>query len=465
MARLTSTGPTLQQVADAAGVSLATASRVLHGSGGRKVDPSLTSRVVDAATRLRYVAHALAQSLARSRSTIVGLLVHDIADPYFAAIAAGAMRVAREHDLMVLVANTFRDPELERDYLARLRAQRARAVLLAGSAFTGFSLMDELTAFAASGGRIAAIGGHNGQSDHPGSGRDQGDEQILKTVPSTSVARNGDGQDSSQDNEQGNGQHSRQGDEPRRGQGDGPGDEQRNGPGDGPSSGQSNGSGDEQRNGQSNGPGDGPSGAQSNGPGGGPSGAQGTGQRHGPGDGNSDGQGAGFDTVVLDNAGGARQAATHLAELGHREVGVVTGPSTLATVAARLAGFAAVLPPAAVIESDFTREGGRQSTLDLLRDHPRLTAVFAHNDLMAVGALAALRELGRTDVSVVGFDDLPVAVDVTPALTTVRLDLMAIGAAAMELVLGDQPPGRSIEIPATLVVRDSTTPASPTNGG
>lgn len=324
MPRLTSTGPTLQQVAEAAGVSLATASRVLHGSGGRRVAAPLAERVTSAAARLRYVAHAPAQSLARSRSTVVGLLVHDIADPYFAAIAAGAMRVARDHDLMVLVANTFRDPALEADYLARLRAQRARAVLLAGSAFTGHSLEEELGAFAESGGRVVAIGGH----------------------------------------------------------------------------------------------------------------------------------GTNHDTVGVDNFGGGQQAADHLASLGHVRVGVVTGPSTLASVQARLSGFSSVLPPRAVVEGDFTREGGRMSTLELMKAD--ITAVFALNDLMAVGALAALRELGREEVSVVGFDDLPVAVDVTPALTTVRLDLMAIGASAMELVLDEHEPGRTVAAPASLVVRGST---------
>ncbi len=328
MARLTSTSPTLQQVATLAGVSLATASRVLHGSGGRRVDPSLTSRVVDAAAQLRYVAHAPAQSLARSRSTMVGLLVHDIADPYFAAIAAGAMRIAREHDLMVLVANTFRDPELERDYVARLRAQRARAVLLAGSAFNDFSMTEELTAFAESGGRVAAIGGH----------------------------------------------------------------------------------------------------------------------------------GTGFDTVALDNFGGAQQVASHLLALGHRRIGVISGPSTLATSQSRLDGFESVTKPVVVVESDFTREGGRAAALTLLRGSDDVTAIFAHNDLMAVGALVALRELGREGVSVVGFDDLPVAVDVTPALTTVRLDLDGIGASAMELVLSDQPAGRSVAAEAKLVVRESTAP-------
>lgn len=326
MPRLTSTGPTLQQVAEAAGVSLATASRVLHGSGGRRVAAPLAERVTSAAARLRYVAHAPAQSLARSRSTVVGLLVHDIADPYFAAIAAGAMRVARDHDLMVLVANTFRDPALEADYLSRLRAQRARAVLLAGSAFTGHSLEEELGAFAESGGRVVAIGGHGNK----------------------------------------------------------------------------------------------------------------------------------YDTVSVDNYGGGWQAATHLASLGHSRVGVITGPSTLASVQARLSGFSEVLPPRAVVEGDFTREGGRLSTLELMAG-AEVTAIFALNDLMAVGALAALRELGRTEVSVVGFDDLPVAVDVTPALTTVRLDLIAIGANAMELVLDDEhEPGRTVAAPAELVVRGST---------
>lgn len=328
MPRATSTAPTLQQVATLAGVSLATASRVLHGSGGRTPTPALAERVNSAAAQLRYVAHAPAQSLARSRSTIVGLLVHDISDPYFAAIAAGAMDVARAHGLMAMVANTFRDPSLEADYLARLRAERARAVLLAGSAFLGHSLVPALEEFAASGGRVVTIGPH---------------------------ARS-------------------------------------------------------------------------------------------------------FDSVSPDNFGGAALAATHLQSLGHTRVGVVSGPSTLASVAARLAGFASVLPPSATVDADFTRDGGRTATLSLLDNANDLTAVFALNDMMAVGALAALRALGRADVAVVGFDDLPIAQDVTPALTTVRLDLRGMGSAAMELVLDDAPAGRTIAAPATLVTRDSTWP-------
>jgi len=130
----------------------------------------------------------------------------------------------------------------------------------------------------------------------------------------------------------------------------------------------------------------------------------------------------------------------------------------LVSVAARLSGFTSVLAPTAVAEADFTRDGGRDAALSLMDSSPSLTGVFALNDMMAVGALAALRSLGRTDVSVMGFDDLPIAQDVTPALTTVRLDLRGIGAAAMELVLDDQPSGRTVAAPATLVTRESTWP-------
>jgi LacI family transcriptional regulator len=83
------------------------------------------------------------------------------------------------------------------------------------------------------------------------------------------------------------------------------------------------------------------------------------------------------------------------------------------------------------------------------------------NDLMAAGAMAALREAGRSvpeDISVVGFDDLPVAIDVTPTLTTVRLDLPGIGAAAMELVLAGEPEPRTVPMPAELMIRGSTGP-------
>ncbi|MFE3206227.1 LacI family DNA-binding transcriptional regulator [Embleya sp. NPDC059237] len=164
-------GPvTLQQVAARAGVSSATASRALHGSNGtRIVGEELRKRVLDAARELRYVSNAPAQALARSTTSVVGVVVHDVADPYFAAIAAGAMGVAREHGLLVMLAATFRDPELELDYLARLRAQRARAVVLAGSGFADREftrrLAAEVDAYRADGGHVIAVGSHGIAAD------------------------------------------------------------------------------------------------------------------------------------------------------------------------------------------------------------------------------------------------------------------------------------------------------------
>ena len=127
---------TLKQVAAEAEVSLATASRVLHRSGGREVRGPARERVQAAAERLGYVSNPHAQALARARSSTVGLIVHDVTDPYFAAIATGAMHAAHAEGVMVMMAATFRDPELELDYLGRLRAQGARGVLLAGSGST-----------------------------------------------------------------------------------------------------------------------------------------------------------------------------------------------------------------------------------------------------------------------------------------------------------------------------------------
>src|SRR5215470_2826534 len=131
----TVTTVTLQDVATAAGVSLATASRALHG-GTRVVTAELRERVQKAAAELGYTSHGPAQALARATTPVVGLIVHDITDAYFSAMAIGAMRVAHDNGLLVLVCNTFRDPRLELDYVARLRAQRARGVLLFGSGFT-----------------------------------------------------------------------------------------------------------------------------------------------------------------------------------------------------------------------------------------------------------------------------------------------------------------------------------------
>ena len=334
---------TLKQVAAEAEVSLATASRVLHRSGGREVRGPLAERVQAAAERLGYVSNPHAQALARARSSTVGLIVHEVTDPYFAAIAAGAMHAAHSDGVMVMMAATFRDPELELDYLARLRAQGARGVLLAGSGSTdervSSRLADAIAAFTREGGRVTAIGAR----------------------PDTQV-----------------------------------------------------------------------------------------------------------DAVIPANIEGARSARAYLESLGHRKIGVIAGPSTLLTVRQRIEGVGDGLR---TIEADFTREGGYEAARRMLTEDPAITALIALNDLMAAGVLAAAGELGRRvpdDLSVIGFDDLPFAADLSPALTTVRLPLREMGERAMELLLAkpgqdsdseaSPVPPTTIDVPTELVVRASTGP-------
>jgi LacI family transcriptional regulator, galactose operon repressor len=151
---------TLGEVARSAGVSLATASRALNGSS-RRVNAELAERVLAAAAELGYVPNVNAQAVARGTSNVLGLILHDIADPYFGAIAAGVTSTAERHGLMVMLCSTNRQYDREFAYVGMLRAQRARALILAGSRTTDRrrteELGRELAAFAAGGGRVAAI--------------------------------------------------------------------------------------------------------------------------------------------------------------------------------------------------------------------------------------------------------------------------------------------------------------------
>ncbi|MET9630522.1 LacI family DNA-binding transcriptional regulator [Lentzea sp. NPDC006480] len=329
---------TLAEVAKQAGVSLATASRVLNGST-RQVSEELSDRVLRTAEQLGYVPNASAQALARNSSSLVGLVVHDITDPYFSCIAAGVTRVAEEAGLVVVLGTTGRRPEREVELLSTLRAHRARAVVLAGSRTTDRAsqarLAAEIDAFTEQGGRVACV----------------------------SQAK------------------------------------------------------------------------------------------------------LGTDTVVPGNRAGGRALARALAELGHKKFAVLGGPSELVVARDRLAGFkagladAGVAPPV-VINGAFTRDGGYEAALELLGSKSRTTCVFAVTDVMAMGAMAALRERGvrvPEDMSIAGFDDIPTLRDTVPALSTVRLPLEEMGELAAGLVLdagGDE--ARTVRVAGEVVLRAST---------
>ncbi len=152
---------TLQDVADRAGVSLTTASRVVN-KGSRPVGPRLAERVNRAVAELGYTANLQARAVATGQSTMIGVVVHDIADPYFSSIAAGLIEVADARRLLVCISSTSATETTEREYVALMRAQRARAVILIGSrsddAAGRKALRAEIAAFTGAGGRAVAVG-------------------------------------------------------------------------------------------------------------------------------------------------------------------------------------------------------------------------------------------------------------------------------------------------------------------
>ncbi|RCG24018.1 LacI family transcriptional regulator [Sphaerisporangium album] len=168
--------------------------------------------------------------------------------------------------------------------------------------------------------------------------------------------------------------------------------------------------------------------------------------------------------VDNDNLGGARVAVRHLLGLGRRRIATITGPLDMRAAQDRLAGYRETLRDTGrrsiVAIGDFTRVSGYAGMRQLLEDDPALDAVFAANDLMAIGALRALHEAGRRvpeDVAVVGFDDIEAALYTTPRLTTVRSPMTDQAAATTRLLLGllEGASGEPVIMPNELVVRES----------
>lgn len=155
----------LVDVAEHAGVSLATASRVLNGSKRHSARPEMRERVLAAAELLGYEPNHHARALAGSTSTTIGLVVHDIRDAYFSLIAGAVVRAAEDHGLFVTIVNTYRDAAQEAKYIRLLRAQRPRAVILSASGFvnkrTADPIVTEARRFEEAGGVVVSIG-HQG---------------------------------------------------------------------------------------------------------------------------------------------------------------------------------------------------------------------------------------------------------------------------------------------------------------
>jgi LacI family transcriptional regulator len=173
--------------------------------------------------------------------------------------------------------------------------------------------------------------------------------------------------------------------------------------------------------------------------------------------------------VLTDNYGGAKQAVEHLYGRGHRHIAMLSGLETSPTRGRRVQGFLDTMATynlpvteEAVLGGLPTLESGYEAAMRLLRQNPQVTAIFAYNDLLALGAIKACKELGRRvpdDCAIIGFDDVQLASLVSPALTTIRLDKYDIGRQAMGRLLEmlDTPDTRfpAIELGTELVIRES----------
>lgn len=176
------------------------------------------------------------------------------------------------------------------------------------------------------------------------------------------------------------------------------------------------------------------------------------------------------DAVLTDHQLGGFMATRHLIELGHTRIACIAGPSTITPSAERITGYRKALEEAGIpfdehliIRGDYHAQSGMEITHTLLKMDPRPTAIFALNDLMALGALRAAAEDGFSvprDLAVVGYDDLEIAHFTNPPLTTIAQPKKEIGVQAVNLLVDrmsrkNRPPSRLV-LPPELLVRRST---------
>ena len=337
--------PSIVDVARHAGVSVATVSRVLSNSS-HPVSSEAREQVLQAARELNYVPSALARALVTRETRIIGVIVGDAADPYFATIIGGVSDVAREQGYLTFICSSDRVPAVELNYVRLLRDYRADGVIFAGGGLTDPAYLEQMQEI------VRWFRSHH--------------------VPVVAL-----------------GHHL-------------------------------------------------------------------------------------FDTpqVNIDNVAATRAMVEYLIQLGHRRIGYIAGPAGLTTTALRLKGYQQALAerglpfdPALVVESDFTYEGGQRATQALLQVDPWPTAIFGSNDMVAIGALVALKERGIAvpqQISVVGFDNITATRYVDPPLTTVDVPMRELGATGMRQLLRAMDSDATVEplhlLPHTLVIRDSATP-------
>jgi LacI family transcriptional regulator, galactose operon repressor len=330
---------TIADVANRAGVSTATVSRVLAGLGGARADTR--QRVLRSARELGYRPSGVARSLKLRTTRTLGLIITDIGNPFFPELVSAVEDAARERDYGVLLCNSGEDAEREAAYLELLAERRVDGVVIASS----------------------------------GVGRRH--RAWLAKAPLPVVLVNCASPD------------------------------------------------------------------------------------------------VPLPTILSDNRAGAALAIAHLVALGHDRIGHITAPSRNEAAAERLEGARAALraagrdPTALVVaEGDGHVSGGATAGEQLLEADRGLTAIFAYNDLTAIGAIRAVRSHGLRvpdDVSVVGFDDIDLAAFADPPLTTVAQATASMGRWAVAELLnrlrGGSAATETVTLPVHLEIRSSTAPA------
>ena len=334
----------ITDVAKLAGVSTATVSRVVSAAP-YAVSAATRERVLDAARELDYVPNALARGLLKSYIPVVGVIVHDITDPYFSEVVRGVEDAASRGGFLVITCSSDRDPEREHSYVRLLRSMRAATLIFAGSGLDDPAL-------------------NSGMRRHTAAMRAYGAAVVHLSPHAFGEAE-----------------------------------------------------------------------------------------------------------VGIDNAAGIASMVGALVALGHRHIAFLAGPTSLFVARQRLTGYRRGLEsagirfdPRLVVSTGFNQAGGATGIDRLLAGEAPFTAVCAANDLLALGALGRLAELGIDvpgRVSVAGFDDIQTAALTAPRLSTVRLPLHEIGRRGFEYaaqVLDGGRPARQV-LPTELVLRGSTGPA------
>lgn len=336
-------GSSLRHVAQLAGVSVATASRVISGSS-HPVSEATRERVLLAADRLAFQPNRLARALVTARSQTIGVLVHDISDPYFGEIVKGLEDGIHTEDYRLFVASSERDPDKELSYVQAFIAHQVDAIVFAASALTNAryerSLTDLIEGFVARNGVVLIL------SDHTLQG-------------------------------------------PR---------------------------------------------------------------------------------VIFDNKGATAQMVDYLASQGHETIGYIAGPEDLEVSKVRLEGFTEAVErlgldarPELVTSGSFSVGGGGEAMERLLDAAPDVTAVLTANDMMAIGATRYLLANGRRvpeDISVAGFDDVPMAEYGPVPLTTMRVPTYEIGSEGARLLLSalHDDSLKESTVSGQIIVRESVAP-------